>query len=131
MLGIIAVVLIFLWLLGFFAFHVTTAFVHVALICGPSITRAAFHERQNSKRVERRSTQPANSHAVADSQPGPYSSVAFSSGLDGFLRFPDGYPDRAITQKIRKAVHDDMNRSTYVCCDTVHAKLIDRCQKQA
>jgi Na+/H+ antiporter NhaC len=34
MLGIIAVVLIVLWLLGFFAFHVTTAFIHAALIMG-------------------------------------------------------------------------------------------------
>jgi hypothetical protein len=34
MLGIIAAVLIVLWLLGFFAFHVTTAFVHMALIVG-------------------------------------------------------------------------------------------------
>ncbi|MGA8143502.1 MAG: lmo0937 family membrane protein [Candidatus Acidiferrales bacterium] len=34
MLGIIAVVLIVLWLLGFFAFHVTSAFVHVALVVG-------------------------------------------------------------------------------------------------
>ncbi len=34
MLGIIAAVLIILWLLGFFAFHVTTAFVHVALVVG-------------------------------------------------------------------------------------------------
>jgi len=34
MLGIIAVVLIVLWLLGFFAFHVTTAFIHVALVLG-------------------------------------------------------------------------------------------------
>jgi hypothetical protein len=34
MLGMIAVVLIVLWLLGFFAFHVTTAFIHVALIVG-------------------------------------------------------------------------------------------------
>lgn len=32
MLGIIAAVLIVLWLLGFFAFHVTAAFIHVALI---------------------------------------------------------------------------------------------------
>src|SRR5260370_7587405 len=32
MLGTLAAVLIALWLLGFFAFHVTTAFVHVALI---------------------------------------------------------------------------------------------------
>jgi hypothetical protein len=34
MLGVIAAVLIVLWLLGFFAFHVTTAFIHVALILG-------------------------------------------------------------------------------------------------
>jgi hypothetical protein len=34
MLGTIAAVLIVLWLLGFFAFHVTTAFVHVALVVG-------------------------------------------------------------------------------------------------
>jgi hypothetical protein len=34
MLGIIAAVLIVLWLLGFFAFHVTTGFIHVALIVG-------------------------------------------------------------------------------------------------
>jgi hypothetical protein len=34
MLGIIAAVLIILWLLGFFAFHVTSAFIHVALVVG-------------------------------------------------------------------------------------------------
>jgi len=34
MLGILAAVLIVLWLLGFFAFHVTTSFIHVALILG-------------------------------------------------------------------------------------------------
>jgi uncharacterized protein DUF5670 len=34
MLGIIAAVLVVLWLLGFFAFHVTTAFIHVTLIVG-------------------------------------------------------------------------------------------------
>jgi hypothetical protein len=34
MLGTIAAVLIILWLLGFFAFHLTTAFIHVALIVG-------------------------------------------------------------------------------------------------
>ena len=34
MLAIIAAVLILLWLLGFFAFHVTTAAVHVALVVG-------------------------------------------------------------------------------------------------
>jgi Na+/H+ antiporter NhaC len=31
MLAVIAAVLIVLWLLGFFAFHVSTAFIHVAL----------------------------------------------------------------------------------------------------
>ena len=34
MLGIIAAVLIVLWLLGFFAFHVTSAVIHVALVVG-------------------------------------------------------------------------------------------------
>lgn len=34
MLGLIAAVLIVLWLLGFFAFHVTSGFVHIALIVG-------------------------------------------------------------------------------------------------
>ena len=34
MLGIIAAVLIVLWLLGFFAFHVTSAFIHIVLVVG-------------------------------------------------------------------------------------------------
>jgi hypothetical protein len=34
MLAIIAAVLIILWLLGFFAFHVTTGLVHIALVVG-------------------------------------------------------------------------------------------------
>jgi hypothetical protein len=34
MLGIIAAVLIVLWLLGFLAFHVTTGFIHIALVVG-------------------------------------------------------------------------------------------------
>jgi Family of unknown function (DUF5670) len=34
MLGIIAAVLIILWLLGFFAFHVTSAVIHIALVVG-------------------------------------------------------------------------------------------------
>ena len=34
MLGIIAAVLIVLWLLGFFAFHLSTGFIHVALVVG-------------------------------------------------------------------------------------------------
>ncbi len=32
MLGIIAVVLVVLWLLGFFAFHVTTTMIHALLL---------------------------------------------------------------------------------------------------
>ena len=34
MLGIFAAVLIVLWLLGFFAFHITTAFIHIVLVVG-------------------------------------------------------------------------------------------------
>jgi hypothetical protein len=34
MLGIIAAVLIVLWLLGFFAFHITTVFIHIVLVVG-------------------------------------------------------------------------------------------------
>jgi hypothetical protein len=34
MLGIIAAVLIVLWLLGFFALHVTTGLIHIALVVG-------------------------------------------------------------------------------------------------
>jgi hypothetical protein len=34
MLGIIAGVLIVLWLLGFFAFHITTGFIHIVLVVG-------------------------------------------------------------------------------------------------
>jgi hypothetical protein len=34
MLGIIAAVLIVLWLLGYFAFRVTSALIHVALFMG-------------------------------------------------------------------------------------------------
>jgi hypothetical protein len=32
MLGVIAAVLIVLWLLGFFAFHVTSGFIHIVLV---------------------------------------------------------------------------------------------------
>jgi len=32
MLGAIAVILIVLWLLGFFAFHVTSGFIHIVLV---------------------------------------------------------------------------------------------------
>ena len=34
MLGIIAAVLIVLWLLGYFAFHVTVGVIHVVLVVG-------------------------------------------------------------------------------------------------
>lgn len=42
MLAVIALVLIVLWLLGFFAFHVTTAFIHVALVLGLILLVAHF-----------------------------------------------------------------------------------------
>ncbi|THD63954.1 MAG: lmo0937 family membrane protein [Phenylobacterium sp.] len=32
MLGILALVLVVLWLLGFFAFHITTAAIHLILV---------------------------------------------------------------------------------------------------
>jgi hypothetical protein len=41
MLGMLAAVLIVLWLLGFFAFHVTTGFIHIALVVG--IVLLAIH----------------------------------------------------------------------------------------
>ena len=41
MLGIIAAILIVLWLLGFFAFHVTSGFIHIVLVVG--IVLLAFH----------------------------------------------------------------------------------------
>jgi hypothetical protein len=34
MLGILAAVLIVLWLLGFFAFHVTSGLIHIVLVVG-------------------------------------------------------------------------------------------------
>jgi hypothetical protein len=34
MLAMLAAVLIVLWLLGFFAFHVTTGFIHIVLVVG-------------------------------------------------------------------------------------------------
>lgn len=34
MLAALAVILIILWLLGFFAFHVTSAFIHLVLVIG-------------------------------------------------------------------------------------------------
>jgi hypothetical protein len=41
MLGLIAAVLIVCWLLGFFAFHVTTGLIHIALVVG--IVLLVFH----------------------------------------------------------------------------------------
>ena len=41
MLGIIAAVLIVLWLLGFFAFHVSSGLIHVALVVG--LIMLVFH----------------------------------------------------------------------------------------
>jgi hypothetical protein len=41
MLAIIAAVLIVLWLLGFFAFHVSTGLVHILLVIG--IVMLLFH----------------------------------------------------------------------------------------
>jgi Na+/H+ antiporter NhaC len=48
MLGLIAAVLIVLWLFGFFAFHVTTAFIHVALIVGLILLVLHFMRRSTS-----------------------------------------------------------------------------------
>ena len=45
MLAMIAAVLIALWLLGFLAFHVTTAFIHVALIVGVILLVMHFMRR--------------------------------------------------------------------------------------
>ncbi len=41
MLGLIAAVLIVLWLLGFFAFHVTSGLIHIVLVVG--IVLLIFH----------------------------------------------------------------------------------------
>ena len=41
MLGIFAAVLIVLWLLGFFAFHVTSLFIHIVLVVG--LVLLVFH----------------------------------------------------------------------------------------
>jgi hypothetical protein len=54
MLGIIAAVLIVLWLLGFFAFHVNFRFHSHCPGGGPHLVRAAFHEKKHGQRVERR-----------------------------------------------------------------------------
>jgi hypothetical protein len=41
MLGMLAAILIVLWLLGFFAFHVTTGLIHIILVVG--IVLLAIH----------------------------------------------------------------------------------------
>jgi hypothetical protein len=48
MLGIIAAVLIVLWLMGFFAFHVTSAFIHVALVIGIILLAIHFMRRTSA-----------------------------------------------------------------------------------
>jgi hypothetical protein len=48
MLGLIAAVLIILWLLGFFAFHVSTSFIHVALIVGLILLIMHFARRSTA-----------------------------------------------------------------------------------
>ena len=40
MLGVIAAALVVLWLLGFFAFHLTTAFINAALIVRQRLRRS-------------------------------------------------------------------------------------------
>jgi len=47
MLGIIAIILVILWALGFFAFHVTTAFIHVALVI--AVVLIALHFLQGRR----------------------------------------------------------------------------------
>ena len=47
MLGLIAAVLIVLWLLGFLAFHVTTGFIHIVLVLG--IVLLVFHLLRGQK----------------------------------------------------------------------------------
>jgi hypothetical protein len=48
MFGLIAVVLIVLWLLGFFAFHVTTGFIHIALVVGLILLVMHFMRRNTA-----------------------------------------------------------------------------------
>jgi len=48
MLAMIAVALIVLWLAGFFAFHVTTTFIHVALLVGVVLLVMHFLRRSTA-----------------------------------------------------------------------------------
>ncbi|HVB58145.1 MAG TPA: lmo0937 family membrane protein [Candidatus Acidoferrales bacterium] len=49
MLGILAAILIVLWLLGFFAFHVTTAFIHIVLVVGLILLVLHFMRRRPAR----------------------------------------------------------------------------------
>ena len=53
MLGIIAAVLIVLWLLGFFAFHVTSGLIHIVLVVRPDHAVVPLSARQFRQRVNR------------------------------------------------------------------------------
>ena len=46
--GIIAAALIMLWLLGFFAFHISTGLIHIVLVVG--LITLAVHLRERSRR---------------------------------------------------------------------------------
>lgn len=59
MLGLIAALLIVLWLLGFFAFHVTTGLIHIALVVGLILLvlhfvrgSASYGQNKEQKRLE-------------------------------------------------------------------------------
>ena len=56
MLGIIAAVLIVLWLLGFFAFHVTSGLIHIVLVVG---NQNPAHQLSHEPRFARAVNQPA------------------------------------------------------------------------
>jgi hypothetical protein len=49
MLGLIALVLIVLWLLGFLAFHVSTGLIHILLVIG--LIMLVFHLLRGSERT--------------------------------------------------------------------------------
>jgi hypothetical protein len=49
MLGLIALVLIVLWLLGFFAFHVGSGLIHILLVIG--LVMLVFHFLRGSPRT--------------------------------------------------------------------------------
>jgi hypothetical protein len=48
MLGIIAAVLIVLWLLGFLAFHVSSGLIHILLVIGIVMLLLHFFRRRES-----------------------------------------------------------------------------------